>query len=102
MSENAVSKNHLSTKESVSCWTTKNNSSTTSHTDTYSTLHIRKPRQGFLIFSIPQSILSISKILSILCLPLQCNPEIKSRCRGKESEESKEFLHIIIIKNLRL
>ena len=45
--------------------------------------------------SIPQSILSISKILSILCLPLQCNPEIKSRCRGKESEESKEFLHII-------
>ena len=95
MSENAVSKNHLSTKESASCWTTKNNSSTTSHTDTYSTLHIRKPRQGFLIFSIPQSILSISIILSILCLPLLCNPEIKSRCRGKESEESKEFLHII-------
>ena len=51
MSENAVSKNHLSTKESASCWTTKNNSSTTSHTDTYSTLHIRKPRQDFLIFS---------------------------------------------------
>ena len=92
MSENAVSKNHLSTKESASCWTTKNNSSTTSHTDTYNTLHIRKPRQGFLIFSIPQS---ISKILSILCLPLLCNPEIKSRCRGKESKESKEFLHII-------
>ncbi len=53
MSENAVSKNHLSTKESASRWTTKNNSSTTSHTDTYSTLHIRKPRQGFLIFAIP-------------------------------------------------
>ena len=30
MSENAVSKNHLSTKESASRWTTKNNSSTTS------------------------------------------------------------------------
>ena len=48
-----------------------------------------------LLDSIPQSILSISKILSILCLPLLCNPEIKSRSKGKESEERKEFLHII-------
>ena len=102
MSENAVSKNHLSTKESASCWTIKNNSSTTSHTDTYSTLHIRKPRQGFLIFSIPQSILSISKILSILCLPLLCNPEIKVAAKAKSPRRAKSSYTLLIIKNLRL
>jgi len=52
MSENAVSKNHLSTKESASCWTTKNNSSTTSHTDTYKELWANIAfHNSFLIFS---------------------------------------------------
>lgn len=33
---------------------------------------------------------------------MQCNPEIKSRCRDKESEESKELLHIIKIKKEKI